>query len=109
MVMCKLHLPFCIALSNYIAKLICGTFRTVLTRHIQSAVRRCLSRDLSKHAVSEGTKACMKYNGNVHYPMIKASEFNQADAGLTICLRAVRRFMKHHSVLPPPYTATTDV
>merc|ERR1719237_630434 len=35
---------------------------TLGTREIQSAVRLVLPGELSKHAISEGTKAVMKYN-----------------------------------------------
>ena len=37
---------------------------TILTRDIQTAVRLLLPGELSKHAVSEGTKAITKYNAS---------------------------------------------
>ena len=37
---------------------------TILPRDIQSAVRLLLPGELSKHAVSEGTKALTKYNAS---------------------------------------------
>lgn len=36
--------------------------KTLSSRDVQTAVRLVLPGDLGKHAVSEGTKACIKYN-----------------------------------------------
>merc|ERR1711974_391641 len=41
-----------------------GKRETMTSREVQSAVRLCLPGELSKHAVSEGCKAVMKYNAS---------------------------------------------
>uniref|UniRef100_A0A914DIP8 Histone H2B n=1 Tax=Acrobeloides nanus TaxID=290746 RepID=A0A914DIP8_9BILA len=43
-----------------------GKRSTISSREIQTAVRLILPGELSKHAVSEGTKSVTKYTSNIH-------------------------------------------
>lgn len=39
--------------------------QTITSREMQTAVRLLLPGELAKHAISEGTKACTKFNNSV--------------------------------------------
>ncbi|KRY11569.1 Histone H2B 3 [Trichinella patagoniensis] len=65
---------------------------TITSREIQTAVRLLLPGELSKHAVSEGTKAISKYiNG-------KVKRLHRYRAG-TVALREIRRHQKSTDLL----------
>ncbi|KRY33246.1 histone H3, embryonic [Trichinella spiralis] len=65
---------------------------TITSREIQTAVRLLLPGELSKHAVSEGTKAISKYiNG-------KVKRLHRYRPG-TVALREIRRYQKSTELL----------
>jgi len=63
---------------------------TVSSREIQTAVRLYFPGELAKHAVSEGTKAVMKYNANEG----STSQSNEEKSGLTFGIALVHKILK---------------